>query len=418
MPVRWFDNIELTVEAGLSAATGSYAAWDSSLWNTGTWGPDTIWTDISPYVRSINTQRRFARDLQQWETGSARVELKNSDGRFSPTNMSSPYITAGVSGVRPWRPIRIKVQGVPIWTGYVLSWDESYSRAHATATVVADCRDEFASLARFDGFETTEQGAGETTGRRIHRVLDSASHTGDRAVDVGYSTCQATNLSQNALGELKLVADSEGGAVWVEADGAVWFASRYALIDNTRSRVIQATFGDGTNDAELPCMTIETSNAGEELVNIVSFARAGGTAHIVGDATSRALYGDAPHQRHDLVLEADGDVEGVAQLYVATHKDAEYRIEKITFSPRRRDYQAILLYRAILQRVRDLIRVNVRPAGGHTITRDCFISGISHTITPQGEWVVTWDLASASPWTGFSTSVFGTGVWDTATWFI
>jgi hypothetical protein len=368
-------------------------------------------------VLGIHTDRKFTRDLQAWEAGSATVVLNNKDGRFSPANMSSPYITAGISGVRPWRPIRIKVQGVPIWTGYVLSWNDGYSGAHAFATSTADCRDEFASLARVDGFETTEQGAGETTGRRIHRLLDNAGHTGGRAVDVGYSTVQATNLSLNTLSEMKLTADSEGGSVWVEADGAVWFGSRYSLLDYERSRTVQATFGDGSNASELPCMNIAVANDGEQLVNYVSFARAGGTAHIVGDNTSRALNGDVTNQRHDLVLESDGDVEGVAQLYVQTHKDAEFRVDSLTFTPRQLSHPT-LITQAVNRRVRDLVRVKIRPLGGYTITRDCFISGIGHDITPAGEWTVRFDLSSASAWTGFATSVWNTGLWDTATWFI
>jgi hypothetical protein len=102
---------------------------------------------------------------------------------------------------------------------------------------------------------------------------------------------------------------------------------------------------------------------------------------------------------------------------VQTHKDAEFRIDQIRFTPRKQPTSVLPLH-AIGRRVRDLIRINLRPAGGHTITRDCFISGIGHDLTQEGDWTVTWDLQSASPWTGFSTSLWNTGVWDTATWFI
>ena len=53
-----------TVEVALSAATGTYGAWGAGLWDTATWGPDIIWTDVSQWVRSWTTQRRFSRDLQ------------------------------------------------------------------------------------------------------------------------------------------------------------------------------------------------------------------------------------------------------------------------------------------------------------------------------------------------------------------
>lgn len=301
MTVTWFDGIQITVEAGLSAATGSYAVWDQSLWDTGTWGPDTVWTDISQWVKSIETRRRFERDLQAWASGEATITLKNDDGRFSPANLSGPYVTGGVTGLRPWRPIRISVAGNPIYTGYALSWDESFARGHATGMVTVPCRDEFAALARVDGFETEPVGAGEMSGQRIHRILDNAGHTGNRAVDVGRVPLQATALAENTVSELKLTADSEGGALWVSADGTIWFENRYALAENTRSNTVTATYGDGSADEELPCMDIKVSQDADRLVNYASFARVGGTAHIAADNNSRALYGDKTYKRDDLI---------------------------------------------------------------------------------------------------------------------
>jgi hypothetical protein len=68
MPLSWFDgSVTITVEAALSAATGTYGAWDASLWDTATWGPDVVWTDISSRLRSIHTERKFSRDMQVWE---------------------------------------------------------------------------------------------------------------------------------------------------------------------------------------------------------------------------------------------------------------------------------------------------------------------------------------------------------------
>jgi hypothetical protein len=409
--------VPLTVEAALSAATGSYAAWDVALWDTGTWGPDDLWTDISQYVQSVETQRRFDRDLQAWGSGTANIVLNNSDGRFCPDNMDSPYVVAGITGVRPWRKLRIKIGVFPIYTGYALAWDETYARGHATSSTLVRCEDEFSALARFDGFETEPVGSGELTGPRLHRLLDNAGHIGDRAIDEGRFSVQATTLAQPTLTEMKLTSDSEGGALWVEADGSIWFENRYALIENDRSRVIQATFGDGSSFVELPCMNIETAYDGENMRNIAVFARAGGTAQLFDDATSRALYGDARFSRSDLLLEADADVAGLSELYVRSHKDADLRIESITFRPTRRDHPIMLLH-AVGRKVRDLVRVIVRPPlFNHVMTRDCHISGISHKLT-KDDWTCTFELQSADAWAGFSSSLWDTAVWDTDVWFI
>src|SRR5690242_14685461 len=96
-----FDGVTVTVEAAFSNATGSYGAWDSGLWDTAMWGPDLTWTDITDYVRSINTNRSFDRAAQAWESGTATLVLDNRDARFSPTNTTGPYASGGITGVRP-----------------------------------------------------------------------------------------------------------------------------------------------------------------------------------------------------------------------------------------------------------------------------------------------------------------------------
>jgi hypothetical protein len=615
----WFDGVSLTAEAALLAATGSYGVWDSSLWDTGTWGPDVAWVDISAYLRSLSTSRRFSRDIQVWEAGTAQAVLDDRDGRFSPSNMSSPYVTGGVTGIRPWRPVRYRATyaGVTydLYRGYVQSWQESWTPGHADAEVTISCADELARLAAFDGLEQAPVGAGETSGRRIHRILDNAGHVGERSVDDGRTTMQATTLSGDAVAELKVTTDSEGGALWIDADGSVDFDHGYALIENTRSNTVMATFADtpgsdisdtftrtvasgwSTADAggiwtttadcsvtgtagrhsltsvnvsrrssigqatsdvldmrarvrtdalaatqpiygalcgrfvdasnmymgqvrftaaaqlearivarvagfettvgsvvvpgvphvagswyrvrfqiigsalrlkvwpdgssepdawhvdvtdttlttsapvgfrsilvtgntnalpvavEFDDLTVATpmpySDAtveynGDLLANIAAFARVGGTAQVASDLTSRALYGDRRTSRADLMCEADAQAGALAQLWVARFKDPELRVTQIKVKPRADP--ARLFPQVLGRKVRDLVRVVVRPLGGYTITRDCFISGISHDIT-EDDWITTFDLSSAVPFTQFTTSRFDVGVWDSATWF-
>jgi len=248
MPVTWFDSIDIEVLAGFSAADGAYGVWGTGLWDTATWGPDTVFTDITQWVAGISTNREFSRELAEWQAGTATVVLRNQDGRFTPSNPDSPYVVGGLTGIRPWRPIIIKVEGTEILTGYALSWAEAYEQGSpggGGALSVVSCVDEMGSLARFDGFPAAAQGGGEASGLRVHRVLDNAGHTGPRAVDVGRVTLQPTTHSQGAATELRLVTDSEGGSLYVRHDGAVAFEDRYHLVEADRSRNIQATFGDG-----------------------------------------------------------------------------------------------------------------------------------------------------------------------------
>lgn len=420
MAISWFggvDGVLLTVEAALSAATGSYGAWDAGKWDTATWGPDVTWTDISSYVRGLRSDRAFGRELSSWDPGTATVELSNRDGRFSPDNLTGPYVTAGVTGVRPWRPIRWRATygGVtyPVYTGYALDWQEAWAEGHSDAEVHVPCVDELAALAAYDGLEQAPVGAGELSGRRVHRILNNAGHTGARAVEAGQVTMQATTLAQNAITELKLTEDSEGGGLFVDADGTLVFEQQYALMENARSNTVQASFGDGSG-SELPCADVTPVYGGDRLANAVAFARTGGTAQTAQDLTSQSLYGPKRYGRSDLVCETDAQALALATFYLEQHKAPFKRFSRIQVKPRRDP--ARLFPQVLGRRVRDLIQVTARPLGGVTTTRFCHIAGIHHTVTGD-DWTTEFDLWDATVYRTYSNSRWDAAKWDTAAWF-
>jgi len=410
--------VTITVEAALSAATGSYGAWGTAVFGTSTWGPDEIWTDISSYVRTIATTRRLSRDAQSWEAGTATLILDNRDASFTAANLAGPYVTGGVTGIRPWRPIRIRATwaGVTyyLYRGYSTAWNEGYVSPFPNggdAFVTVPCQDEWAALSRFDGLAQTPVGAGEMTGTRVHRILDNAGHDGTRMVDGGVNTLQATDMSNNATVDMKLTTDSEGGGIYIASDGTVVFERQTALIENTRSSAIQATFGDST--AELGYSAVNPSYDGDLIVNIAAWSAVGGTTQIFTDETSRALYQDKRNTRSDLMCANDGQVQALAAFYVQKFSQPEDRIDSIVIRPRS---NPALLFPAVLGReVRDLVRAVRRPPGAITVTRDCHVSGISHVITGD-DWVTTFELWSAAVYQ--SVGRWGSAVWGTATWFL
>lgn len=419
MSVTGWDGVTLTVEVALSAATSEYGLWDAGIWDDSLWGPDVVWTDVTAYVRQVDTSRSFSRGIRSWESGTATVVLDNRDGRFSPANLSGPYVSSGVTQIRPLRPLRIYATYAsvvyPIYRGYVQEWQESWTVAAVEAgdaIVTLPCADELSRLAAVDGMEVTPVGAGDTAGQRIHRILDAAGHTGERSVDVGEHTMQATDLSADIVSELQLTTDSEGGAIYIDAAGTVVFAGKDALIEDTRSVTSQATFGD--SGSELPYADIELAYDSDLLVNYVSYQREGGAAQNVYDSTSRALYGDRRDTRTDLICETDGQVLALAQWTVAQYKDPELRVTRIAVKPR--TDPADLFPQVLGREVRDMVTVLRRPPGGHTIERDCHIAGVSHAIT-AADWVTTWDLWSASLYAQYAGSRWDSGEFDEALWF-
>jgi hypothetical protein len=421
VPITWFDGVTLTVEAGLTAATGTtYGVFDVAKFDTATFGPDNTWTEITQYgLRGVSTSRRFSREVAAWDTGTATFTLDNRKRYFSPSNLSatSPFVTGGISQIRPGRGMRLTVTyaGVTyyLYTGYSTRWKEFFLGGMSDAYVQVPCEDELAQIAAFDGSALTPAGAGETSGRRIHRILDNAKNTATRAIDLGSVTMQATTLAANAATEVKLVADSEGGAFFVDADGTLVFERQFALIENARSNTIQATFSDG-GDSNLPCAEIVTDFAVDQVRNYASFARVGGTEQVADNASSRTLYKDRRETRTDLVAETDAQALSLATFFIQRFGQPEQRVEQIVIKPRANPTR--LFPQVLGRRVRDLIRVVINPLGGGTITQDCHIAGIHHDIS-QDDWTTTFDLADASPYLRYATSRFDVAKFDTATFF-
>lgn len=409
--------VTLSVEAALSAATSTYGIWDAvtALFDTALWGPDEVYVDISADVRQLTTSRRFGREVQAWESGTGQLVLNNRSGDYSADNLSSPYAVAGVTGIRPWRPVRIRATyggtTYPLVKMYAQDWVESYPSAARTnagdAIVTVPLLDEFAKLGGFNGTALTPAGSGELFGARIHRVLDNAGHVGDRSVEVGTVTMQATDLAANAVTELKLTADSEGGAVFVGPSGEIVAEQQYALVQNTRSVTSQATFGDG-GGSEIPYSDIQLAGSGDLIVNIAAYARVGGTEQTVYDPTSRALYGDRKDPRTDLICETDAQALQLASWKVSRFKAPERRVTSVTIKPRRSP--STMFPVALGIKVRDLVTVKRRPPGGFTITQYCHVAGIEHTVTPD-DWTTTFRLFSATPYRQFSQSLWDTGLW-------
>lgn len=422
MSIAWnggYEGVTLTVEAGFSAATSTYALFDVAKFDTGQFGPDVVWSDVSAYTRAISTSRKFSRDVSSWDAGNATFVLDNRSRYFSPSNLSgsSPYVVGGISQIRPGRPMRLRATyagtSYYLYTGYSTAWQEQFEPGMSDAWVTVPCEDEMAIINLWDGAGQTPAGAGEMSGVRVHRILDAAHNTAPRTVDLGLATMQDTDLSSNAASELKLVTDSEGGGLFIDADGTIVFEDQYALLENARSNTIQATFSDGT-DAYLPVADVTLDYSTDLMRNVANFTRVGGTAQIADDPASRSLHKDRLETRTNLICETDAQALALATWFIQQYRVPEQRVTQIVVKPRR---DPVRLFPQVLgRRVRDLIRVVVHPLGGGVITQDCHIAGISHHITGD-DWVTTFDLWSAAVYQQYSTSRFDVGVFDTSTFF-
>lgn len=129
------------VEISLTAGDGPYTA-------------SPTWTDVTSYVRNISVNRGRTNDFEHFAPGTAQLVLSNRDNRFTPFNLSGPYVSGGVSLLTPRRQIRITATAggaaIPVFRGYVAGWPVRWSSAGQDSTVTIDCYDSIGLLGSTD----------------------------------------------------------------------------------------------------------------------------------------------------------------------------------------------------------------------------------------------------------------------------
>lgn len=371
--------------------------------------------DITDFVESLTTTRGRSRELDGY-TGSGSLVLSNWDGRFTPGNLSGPYVSGGVSFVRPRVPIRVRATWASVtydlFYGFASSWRDTFGREGLDPTVSVTLADPLSILAAWNGDPVAPVGEGELSGARVSRILTAAGWPLTSSVATGLSALSATTLAGNGLGQLTVVAEAEGGAYWCEGSGQFVFEGRDALITNARSNTSQVTF----SPASVWYRDAQTDQPDDLLYNVATFANSAGVVRTVSDATSIGLYGQRTYpSRGTLPNIVETELQALAEFAVARYKDPEYRVTNVTIDPPKSP--SLMWPQALGRRIRDRATVTLQPVRpALTITQNVFIESVAHTIR-QNVWSTTFGFSSAAPFVAFTSSVFDTGVFDTATFF-
>lgn len=399
-----------TLAVEIFFATGShFAAWSLG---TGALGRVTLapensatYVDVTSAVRSLKIDRGKARELDQYETGTASVGLDNRNRYFDPLNLSGPYTSGGVTQVRPGRRIRIKATHpttliqYTLYTGTVWEWSLDYL-GKFDSVVTARATDIMSALANSTVNVVTTAGQ---TGLAVDDVMNAAG-VAEYSIATCNSTMQASTFTSSALSAIRTLESSEQGAFYVESDGFATFANRHAVIADSRSNTSQATFGVGVLDYE----SVALSYAGDLIKNSISLTRTGGVAQAATDATSILDYGTRSLALTSLANSTDAEVLSTASYMLSRWKDPKVRVASISFSPRK---SAELMTQALSRRIRDRVTVQFVPAGGGTISQELFIIGIHHDVV-AAEWTTTFKFESTDYAVGWS---LGTGALGTTT---
>lgn len=388
----------------------------SQVANTGAWtlgtsdlGTGTVlgqpfvytYTDIGADVRSWSLERGKQRHLDQYQAGRMNIKLDNSARYYDPLNLSGPYVTGGVTDVRPGKPAYVTlthpVSAVEytVFRGRVRDWVLDYTGGFDSVTtlILTDAMSELATTT----VDLTTTAA--YTGTNAAEVLVDAGITAF-AVSTGASATQAMTFNGTALAALRTLEQTEQGALYVESNGDVIFSSRTDLISQSRSRTSQATFvGSGT----LQYTDIGIAYESDQIHNKVTATREGGVAQTATNEDSVDLYGVKAFSLSGLANASDTAALELATFVSGRFGDPWVRIREIKMAPRT---NGDLMTQALTRAIRDRVTVNFTPVGGGTaISQEVFIIGIKHEVTQDlrmtttfafdsTEWSVGWLLGT------------------------
>lgn len=370
-----------------------------------------IWTTVAPArIRSWKVRYGAANGddpTLRYESATAEIELHDPEREFDPENLDGPYVAAGVSQVEAM--VRVRLTAVwggasyPLFYGFADDWEPSYQGNYWTY-VTLTATDPGKVLAALERDASALAGAGEDSGARAGRILDAASWpAADRIISAGDTTLQATDLSGNAVTELQLVQDTELGEFYFNRAGKAVFRNRQAMINETRSVVSQAAFGDGgyALTGEIPYADARPSKRDAGLANRVTAARAGGTEQVTEDALSIARYLPKTHRRLDLLMQTDAGALAWADAILYQYGVPRYRFARLEFNTPAPDVEEVHWPQVLGRELADRITVTRRPAGGgDPIVKDCFIRGFEHA-SDGAAWTSALILQSADRYSFF-----------------
>lgn len=355
--------------------------------------------DITPQVRKVSTRRGRNRILANFEAGSAAVILNDPNSDFNPQNPSSPYY----GKLLPLRKIRIYAEttlsGNPVtvnlFSGYITSYDTSfYQGTNDDSTVTLQCVDGFRLLNNVSTDIPPVPGctAGQLSGTRVEALLDYADFPDSlMLIESGDTTMMADpGGNRSILAAIQTVEQSEFGAFFIGRDGKATFFDR-----NTVSILADVTpkiYTDARPLAvnEYPYASVDFAFDDQLVLNDVTITRYNdGTIpapvpQTVIDQPSVDTYFYKSGARTNLLMQTDSEALDQAQMLVASRKNADLRIDSMTLNLNA-DVSELNTFNNLRLDIYTLINITKAMPGGSSITRELFVQGVNHDITP-GNW--------------------------------
>lgn len=365
-----------------------------------------IIVDVSNQINFIQSNRGRTALSDEFQTGILTLRIVDQNGDFNPTNPLSPYSPF----LTPMKKVQITATygatTYSIFAGFITSYVNTQPK---DATEVA-----YTTIQAVDAFRlannaqiTTVAGAsaGDLSGTRINQILDQIEWPATmRDIDAGLTTLQNDpGTLRTSLAAMQTVAQSEYGALYVDANGEFIFQDRAVTAGSIGGTV--TTFNDnGTG--------IAYANANWKLDDTLIFnsstvTRTGGTPQTAINQASIDKYFIHSFQVQDLLMQTDAVALDYAQAYTASRAETSVRCDSIELDLYTPDYNAGIIAALELDFF-DPIRVVTTQPGGSTLDKTLQIFGVQNIITPNSFRVIFTTLEPVIDALILNNNIYGT----------
>ena len=333
--------------------------------------------DLTDVTRNITIRRGRNITRDTYEAGNAIIRVYDPTGDFNPQNPSSPYY----GRLTPLRKLRVSAtyagSSYYLFSGYTTDYTYSYDQAENVSYVDISATDAFRLFNLAAVTTITGQAAGQDTGTRINKILDTVQFpNGMRSVDTGNSLTQADPAtSRTSLAAIQNVEISEQGAFYITPEGNAIFKNRSNTIKSAGNNPISFNQTGG-----IPYKNLVFAFDDKLIVNQANVTRIGGTTQTNVDVSSIATYFPHSITFSDLVVDTDTEAMNIAKIFVATRSTTTIRIDSMTVD---------LLDTAVptgtvlgLDYFDNVNISNIQPDGS-TITKNLQVQGVAWDITPN-----------------------------------
>ena len=342
----------------------------------------TVIVDVSNQVSKIDTRKERNLFQDKYLSGTATVRIIDENGWWNPQSVTSPYYPNLV----PLRSIQITTNyggtNYAIFKGYITEYLYTYPKDQEIGYVDLICSDGFKLLFNSNVTTVTGQAAGQDTGTRIDKILNTVGWPlSQRSIQIGNTTCVADpGTVRTGLTAVQTAEFTEQGAFYVDKSGNAVFKNRQFVYD--AQAVSPTKFSNATGSSDIPYSGITFAHDDKTIVNACTVTRIGGTAQTFTDATSVTQYFLHSVTADQMLMQTDANALALATAFVTSRKDTTIRIETITLDLVTLAYGAGIVAALDLDYFDTMEITNVN-VSGTTIVKTLQCQGIAHKITPN-----------------------------------